>query len=74
MNATRIAASSVTVITSQYKFTHGGMPKGRGLWMFFYSEGSCLRTFSFNGLYSEAKREAVKVAASAGSYTVKVAS
>ena len=71
---TKVAARSVTVSTEQYEFSHGGKPRGRGHWMFFYSVGGVVRTFSTTASYSEAKRAAVKVAAAAGSYCVKVGS
>jgi len=72
MTTTKVPASSVSVSTEQYEFCHGGLPKGRGNWMFFYSVGAAMRTFRWSGLYSEAKREAVKSAGSQGSYSVKV--
>ncbi|MFH1503928.1 MAG: hypothetical protein ABIH08_00835 [Candidatus Omnitrophota bacterium] len=42
---------------NQYIFTHGKRPSGRGTWAFKGEDGKI--TF-INGLYSEAKKQALK--------------
>jgi hypothetical protein len=42
---------------NQYIFTHGKRPSGKGLWAFKGADGKI--TF-INGLYSEAKKQAIK--------------
>lgn len=53
----------VEVNTSEYEFSHGHKPRGRGLWCFAlsaYMVGT--EHVEYSGLYSEAKAKAVKTA------------
>lgn len=71
-NAAAIRPSQVQVITTPYEFAHGRAPKGRGAWAF---EGCDLgELYWFNGLYSDARREAKKHFAALGVTHISVAS
>jgi len=51
---------TVTIKTSQYKFSHGKEPRGTGRWMFECREyGKDTETLSSYGTYAEAKKAVV---------------
>lgn len=66
--STAIAKSAVRVVTSEYEWAHGRKPSGIGAWWFSLPNASV----TFHGRYSEAKRQAVALAASLGHYEVRV--
>ena len=68
MSESRIAAGSVRVVTEQYEFSHGKAPRGRGHWMFFFDGG----VLSSYGTFTEAKKEARKIAAKRGICQIEV--
>ncbi len=66
----KIAKNMVTVDTSEYRFSHGREPKGRGCWAFSekrdpdFSNKEEVKWYS--GTYAQARRQAVAEAASNG--------
>lgn len=49
--------------TERYEFAYGHAPRGRGFWMFEgEKEDGTMFEFSFSGMYSDAKRAAMKAA------------
>lgn len=74
-----IQQNAVNISTRQYGLANGGRgPRGRGQWLFTGRTGGLGEQssgeFSFNGSYSEAKKEARKWAASNGFALVEVES
>lgn len=67
-----VSRSSVSVSTSAYQFAHGRAPRGDGSWAFYFAGESEPRWFQ--GSYSAARAEAVRVAAEAGCSSVSVGS
>ena len=64
---------TVNVYTGQYEASHGRKPKGRGYWMFAissYMQGT--EETGFYGTYTEAKKQAVKLARDLGWDSVSV--
>lgn len=65
-----IAKNLVTVDTSEYRFSHGREPKGRGCWAFSekrdpdFSNKEEVKWYS--GTYTQARRQAVTEAAANG--------
>lgn len=57
MNKPLFRRNEIEVVTSQYRFSHGKEPKGRGLWLFCFVGSKDV--FEFNGSYGEAKRAAI---------------
>ena len=59
-----IAKSSVSVITNRFVSEHGVDPRGYGYW-YFIIKGSNGQKYVFDGvgMYSEAKKQAIKFAA-----------
>jgi hypothetical protein len=66
-----VPKSMVVVAVNRYEGSHGRRPSGRGMWAFAFGnpDGSIVWV---SGSYSEAKREAVRLAAERGEYTVFV--
>ena len=63
----------VEVNTSEYRFSHGREPRGRGLWCFALSGYMKGTEFTeHNGTYSEAKAKAVREARAIGFDRVNV--
>lgn len=71
---TKIAKKNVTVDTSEYRFSHGREPKGRGCWAFSEKRdpdfGSKDEVKWYTGTYAEAKKQAVAEAAENGIYRI----
>ena len=67
---TKISQKSVTVKNWKYGFSWGKDPRGYGLWWFESQDSEA--QFTHRGLYSEAKREAIKWAASRGFSVIAV--
>lgn len=62
---------TVRVDTNEYQFSHSKTPRGGSEytpWYFRFGED----VKSFNGKYSEAKKQAVEYAKSLGLYSIKV--
>lgn len=51
----------VEINTSEFQFAHGRKPRGKGLWAFYLPDDP--DPAFFNGLYSEAARQAKVLAA-----------
>lgn len=62
--------SRVEVSTTDYRFSHGREPRGRGDWAFFF-EGEAEPRF-FRGSFAEAKKQAEAAARAAQVRRVKV--
>jgi hypothetical protein len=66
---------SVKVDYSDYRRSHGKMPRGRGHWFFFFNHaGTFGNCFSFNGSFTNAKKAAKKEAKARQVSTVYVGS
>lgn len=68
---TRINKNQVIVNTSEYRFSHGREPKGRGCWAFSYTRDPNFASNSgeamwFTGTYAEARKQAIAEAAANG--------
>ena len=65
---------ALEVSTSEYRFSHGGAPRGRGAWRFGLRFYGAWHDFAPRGLllYSEAKNDALKMARKVGADAVKV--
>ena len=50
------------VSTGSYRASHGKNPRGYGHWMFHMDTNRCKEMFFYTGMYSEAKKAAVKFA------------
>jgi hypothetical protein len=57
---------------ADYKFTHGKSPKGTGLWLFSLHRNGASTDVQIFGLYSAAKKSAIREARSLGCDTVTV--
>ena len=66
--AGRTALSKIEVNNDEYRFYYGKQPSGRGNWSFDIGG----KTYSFNGKYSEASKQAKKKAQEKGQSRVKV--
>lgn len=71
--ALRIPLSSIRVSTSQYVFTHGHEPRGRGSWAFYFNLQEEPWWAPGSLLYSKARRLALAEAQKRGVYSVTVA-
>lgn len=69
----RIALSRIRVETSQYEFTHGHAPRGRGSWAFYFNLQEEPWWAPGSLLYSKARRLALAEAQRRGVYSVTVA-
>jgi hypothetical protein len=67
---------NVEVNTREYEFAHGRRPSGRGSWAFSFcrNETDTAKLFWVNGLYREAKKQAVQEAKRRGALEVVVCS
>jgi hypothetical protein len=67
---------TVEVRTSEYEFSHGHKPRGRGGWAFYMGRdtGDLSKVHWFNGTYSEAKRQVQAKARELGFESVTVGS
>lgn len=64
---TTISKSQVTVDTSEYRFSHGREPKGRGSWAFSEKRNPNYKEVKwYDGTYVQARRQAVTEAAANG--------
>lgn len=66
-----INKNQVSVNTSEYRFSHGREPKGRGRWAFSYLRDPDFASNSgevmwFTGTYAEARKQAIAEAAANG--------
>lgn len=66
-----IKKNQVRVNTSEYRFSHGCEPKGRGFWAFSYKRDPDFSSKSgeviwFIGTYAEARKQAIAKAAANG--------
>lgn len=66
-----IKKNQVRVDTSEYRFSHGREPKGRGCWAFSYKRDPDFASKSgevlwFTGTYAEARKQAIATAAANG--------
>lgn len=70
----KIAKKNVTVDTSEYSFSHGREPKGRGCWAFSEKRDPDFTNKNevkwYSGTWAEAKRQAVTEAAENGIYRI----
>ncbi len=64
----------IIVETRSYEAAHGKSPRGFGGWWFEIGGGVTVQTGKFQGMYSEAKRRAIKWARERGATTVRVLS
>lgn len=66
-----IKKNQVRVNTSEFQFSHGREPKGRGCWAFSYNRDPDFASNSgevmwFTGTYAEARKQAIAQAAAEG--------
>lgn len=66
-----IKKNQISVNTSEYRFSHGREPKGRGCWAFSYTRDPNFASNSgevmwFTGTYAEARKQAITEAAANG--------
>lgn len=66
-----IKKNQVSVNTSEYRFSHGREPKGRGCWAFSYTRDPNFASNNgevmwFTGTYAEARKQAITEAAANG--------
>lgn len=66
-----IKKNQVRVDASEYRFSHGREPKGRGCWAFSYKRDPDFASKSgevmwFTGTYAEARKQAIAEAAANG--------
>lgn len=54
----------VSTDTTEYRFSHGAEPRGRGGWIFEYEVDGTVAADqpNFNGTYSDARRQATRFA------------
>lgn len=71
--APQIPLSSIRVSTSQYVFTHGHEPRGRGSWAFYFNLKEEPWWAPGSLLYSKARQLALREAQKRGVYSVTVA-
>ena len=65
----------VVVSTREFEMAHGRSPRGRGGWAFFFDGATRVEeAVWFNGLFSEARRQAVLHARAHGFHHVEVGS
>lgn len=67
----------ITVSTTQYEFAHGKMPRGRGMWAFFFDGRTNVEDAFWsnpNQLYSQALNDAKRYAAAKGYSRIEVGS
>jgi hypothetical protein len=65
----------IRVETNTFEASHGKKPRGYGHWMFetcITGHGTPVLNAGFTGMYSEAKRTAIKWARSYGEIAIKV--
>ena len=72
-----INKNQVSINTSEYRFSHGREPKGRGCWAFSYLRDPNFVSNSgevlwYTGTYAEARKQAIAEAASTGHSTIFV--
>lgn len=72
-----IKKKQVRVDTSEYRFSHGREPKGRGSWAFSYKRDPDYASKSgevlwFTGTYAEARKQAIATAAANGQSAIFV--
>lgn len=66
--AGKIALSKIEVSNDEYRFYYGKQPSGRGNW--YFDIGG--KQYSFNGKYSEASKQAKKMAQTKGYSRIKL--
>lgn len=66
--AGKIALSKIEVRNDEYRFYYGKQPSGRGNWLFDIGG----KQYSFNGKFSEASKQAKKIAQEEGQRRIKV--
>jgi hypothetical protein len=65
--------NQISVNTSEYYFSYGHEPKGRGAWAFGFCKNPDIKdVLWFSGTYAEARRQAVAAAVAAGRSTIYV--
>lgn len=65
--------SAIEVRTTQYQFSHGHTPRGRGLWAFVLRSKAGTDTFWCDGTYSECLRMArAEASRRGGVYMIEV--
>lgn len=67
-------AKMIEVRTSEYQFSHGHLPRGRGGWLFTIGRQTGQRAdyFSANGTYADARTAAIELAVADGQTTITV--
>lgn len=68
INHAKISPEDIKINTSEYDFSYGHSPRGRGNWAFEIMD----MTYFFSGYYTFAKKAAISVAQANGAFEVKV--